>query len=238
MGASTGVTSRLLCSSAFWMRRSISRMLSRYWSRRARSRARPRRPRPGGSARVGRACERAGTLVPDDATPRRRPQAPGPARRSAGTESRIVRAPRPSSPHPSRPRPGRCTGCAEPPPLPRARGARVSVSRLDGGDHALRPHLLPASQDQSQPGVCRAGHGGEAGERPDLARHLHALRSRLLRRRDLQARTDQQSIRPESVTHVSGINRHPCGRNGPEKLGSPGRIRTSDQPVNSRLLYR
>jgi hypothetical protein len=23
-----------------------------------------------------------------------------------------------------------------------------------------------------------------------------------------------------------------------EKLGSPGRIRTSDQPVNSRLLYR
>ena len=48
-----------------------------------------------------------------------------------------------------------------------------------------------------------------------LARHLHGLRSRLFRPRDLQARTHCQSLRTESVTHVSSINRNLCVRNGP-----------------------
>jgi hypothetical protein len=37
----------------------------------------------------------------------------------------------------------------------------------------------------------------------------------LLRRRDTQPRADRQPVRPESVTHVSGMNRDPCDRNGP-----------------------
>ena len=41
------------------------------------------------------------------------------------------------------------------------------------------------------------------------------LRSRLFRRRDLQAGTDRESLRSERVTYVSGMNCHLCVRNGP-----------------------
>ena len=70
------------------------------------------------------------------------------------------------------------------------------------------------------------GRGRQAGRRPPLARHLHGLRSRLLRRRDVPARADREPVRPESVTHVSGINRHPCVRNGPAASGGESGIRT------------
>ena len=43
---------------------------------------------------------------------------------------------------------------------------------------------------------------------------------------------------PESVTYVLGMNCHPCARNRPEKIGSSGWIRTSNPPVNSRMLCR
>jgi hypothetical protein len=41
----------------------------------------------------------------------------------------------------------------------RAASAGLSVSRLDRRRHTLRPHLLPAAQNQSQPSVCRAEVG-------------------------------------------------------------------------------
>ena len=49
----------------------------------------------------------------------------------------------------------------------------------------------------------------------DVFRNLHAVRLGLFRRRDVPARTDRQSLRSESVFHVSGMNCHPCARNGP-----------------------
>ena len=48
-----------------------------------------------------------------------------------------------------------------------------------------------------------------------MARHLHAVRSRLFRRRDVPPQTDRLSLRLKSVTYVLGINCHPCVRNGP-----------------------
>src|SRR5215208_1198896 len=33
----------------------------------------------------------------------------------------------------------------------------------------------------------------------------------------MQARTDRESLRAESVTYVSGMNCHPCVRNGPSE---------------------
>ena len=33
----------------------------------------------------------------------------------------------------------------------------------------------------------------------------------------LPARTDRESVQPESVTYVLGMNCHPCDRNGPER---------------------
>ena len=68
--------------------------------------------------------------------------------------------------------------------------------------------------------------GVTAGQRPHLARHLHGLRFGVLRRRDVPARTDRESVRPESVTHVSGMNCYPCLRNGPVKAGGERGIRT------------
>ena len=79
-------------------------------------------------------------------------------------------------------------------------------------------------QDQSESGLCGTERRREAGRRAHLARHLHALRSRLLRRRDLPTRADRESLRSESVTYVSGINCHPCDRNGPGKIGGAARI--------------
>jgi putative transposase len=67
-------------------------------------------------------------------------------------------------------------------PLPGARGAGLPVSRLDRRRHALRPHLLPAAQDQSESGVCGAEGRREADRRAHLARQLHGLRLGILRR--------------------------------------------------------
>ena len=57
----------------------------------------------------------------------------------------------------------------------------------------------------------------QVGERIWLVTFMR-LRFGLLRRRDVPARTDRQSVRPESVTHVSGMNCHPCVRNGPSAI--------------------
>jgi hypothetical protein len=56
-----------------------------------------------------------------------------------------------------------------------------------------------------------------AGRRAHLARHLHAVRFGLLRRRSLPAGADRESVRPEGVTYVLGVgmNCHPCERNRP-----------------------
>ena len=59
--------------------------------------------------------------------------------------------------------------------------ARLPVPRLDGDGDALRADLLQGTQDQPESGVCGPERRGEAGERPPLARHLHAVRPRLLR---------------------------------------------------------
>ena len=39
------------------------------------------------------------------------------------------------------------------------------------------------------------------------------------------------------VTHVSGINRNPCVRNGPQRFGALGGIRTPDPQIRSLVLY-
>ena len=58
-------------------------------------------------------------------------------------------------------------------------------------------------KDQSQPVVFAGQNVGiKQVERGYLARHLHALRSRLFRPRDLQARSRCQSLRTESVADV------------------------------------
>jgi FtsX-like permease family len=44
---------------------------------------------------------------------------------------------------------------------------------------------------------------------------MAALRFGVFRRRDVPAGADRESIRPESVTYVSGMNCHPCDRNRP-----------------------
>jgi len=68
------------------------------------------------------------------------------------------------------------------PPVHRPGAAGLPAPRLDGHGHALRADLLQEPEGQSQSGVCGAGRRREAGGRPHLARHLHGLRSRLLRR--------------------------------------------------------
>ena len=71
-----------------------------------------------------------------------------------------------------------------------------------------------------------------------MARQLHAIRSRLLRSRDLQARAHRKPIQPKSVTHVSGIICNPCLQHGPETNGGQGRNRTTDTRIFSPLLYQ
>jgi hypothetical protein len=90
----------------------------------------------------------------------------------------------------------------------------------------VRTHLFQRPEGQSQPRVCGPERGRHAGRRADLARHLDALRFRLFRRRDVPARTDRESVRPESVTYVSGMNCHPCDRDRPNICGVPSGIRT------------
>ncbi len=62
-----------------------------------------------------------------------------------------------------------------------------------------------------------AGQNASASKKSPTAsgRDLHALRPGILRSRDRAGRTRQQPVRAQSVTHVSGINRYPCNRNGP-----------------------
>src|SRR4030095_15341499 len=88
---------------------------------------------------------------------------------------------------------------------------------------------------KSQPRLRRAERGRDAGRRARLARDLHAVRFGLFRRRDVPAGTDRQSVRPESVTYVLGMNCHPCVRNGPLKVGAPGRTGTCDPGLEARL---
>jgi hypothetical protein len=49
---------------------------------------------------------------------------------------------------------------------------------------------------------------------------------------ELEQKTWRQRVRDP------GVVRQSCLRAGPKRIGSAGRIRTCDQPVNSRLLYR
>src|SRR5690348_11906722 len=49
--------------------------------------------------------------------------------------------------------------------------------------------------------------------------------------------TGGEPVPGESVTHVSGINRHFCDRHTPLNIGAPGRIRTHDPLVRSQVLY-
>jgi hypothetical protein len=46
-----------------------------------------------------------------------------------------------------------------------------------------------------------------------------------------------ESVRPESVTYVLGMNCYPCVRNGPVKCGAPGRTRTCDPRLRRPMLY-
>ena len=101
----------------------------------------------------------------------------------------------------------------------------------------LRPHLLLSAEDQSQPGVRRPDRRYQANRRADLARQLYRLRSRILRRRDLQARTPCKSLRIKSVAHVFGIIRNPCVRYGPYRNGALGEIRTPDPRNRNPMLY-
>ena len=117
--------------------------------------------------------------------------------------------------------------------LSRPRGAHLPVPRHDDHRHALRPDLLQGAEGESQSRLCRTERRRHAGRRAHLARHLHAVRFGLFRRRDVPARTDRQSVRPESVTYVPGMNCHPCVRNGPSKSGRGDWIRTSD-PLRPR----
>jgi hypothetical protein len=44
----------------------------------------------------------------------------------------------------------------------------------------------------------------------------------------IRVEPDQELSRRESVTYVFGINRHPCDRNRPRRIGRDGGIRTHD----------
>jgi putative transposase len=89
---------------------------------------------------------------------------------------------------------------------------------------ALWSDLLQGPEGESEPRVCGAERRGDPGRRAHLARHLHALRFRVLRRRDVQTGADRESLRPESVTYVFGMNCHPCDRNRPGVFGRGERI--------------
>jgi len=106
--------------------------------------------------------------------------------------------------------------------LPRPAGARLSLSRPHHRRHPLWPDLLQPPESESQPRLRRPERRRHAGRPAHLAPDLHALRFGLLRRRDVPTRTDRQPLRPESVTHVFGMNCYPCVRNGPNKRGAGG----------------
>ena len=91
----------------------------------------------------------------------------------------------------------------------------VPVARSHGHRNPLRPHLHGPAQDQPELGPGRPECRRETGGRPHLAGQLHAVRLGFLRRRDMSPRAGREPVRGESVTHVSGINRHLCDRNTP-----------------------
>src|SRR6185436_6337808 len=95
---------------------------------------------------------------------------------------------------------------------------RVPVPRQNDHCDYVRTHLLQSAENQSQHRICRSERVNQTGKRGALARQLYGLGSRVLRPRDLQIGTNRQSIRTKSVTYASGINRNPCGRNGPSSL--------------------
>jgi Molybdopterin guanine dinucleotide synthesis protein B len=95
----------------------------------------------------------------------------------------------------------------------------LSAPRQNRYRHDLWPHLLQTAQDQSQHRLRRPKCRHQANRRPHLARQLHALRSGILRRRNLQARTPSMPFRAQSVTYVSGITCYPCVRYGPGDTG-------------------
>jgi putative transposase len=80
-------------------------------------------------------------------------------------------------------------------PLSGPAGARLPLPRQGSHRHHVRAHLPQAPQDQPEPGLRRPEGRNPPGRRPPMARQLHALRSRLLRRRDLQTGADRQSLR-------------------------------------------
>src|SRR5207302_459713 len=55
---------------------------------------------------------------------------------------------------------------------------------------------------------------------------------------DVPARTDRESVRPKSVTYVSGINCYPCVRNGPAGVGGADGDRTRDLVNAVHLVSR
>ena len=61
---------------------------------------------------------------------------------------------------------------------------------------------------------------------------------KILRSGDVQARADRETARTKGVTHVSGINRNPCGQNGHNRSGAARGIRTPDPIITNDVLYR
>jgi hypothetical protein len=79
-----------------------------------------------------------------------------------------------------------------PAPLSRPAGAGLPVSRLGGRRHPVRPHVLPAAQDQSQSGVCRPEGGRQADRRARravLERRPFGPRCHLCVRNDLLSKS-------------------------------------------------
>ena len=122
--------------------------------------------------------------------------------------------------------------------VPRPGRHRVSVPRPHGDRHPVRADLFSGTQDQFESRLRRTECRRHPGGRACLARQLYAVRSRLLRRRDHSGRADREPVRPESVTYVLGINRHPCDRNRPGENGRDDWIRTSDPLTPSQVRYQ
>jgi hypothetical protein len=142
------------------------------------------------------------------------------------------------------------------------------------GFAAPHPHPVPnsthVSHDGSTPHIVEGPTIFSANHAQ--MQHQSGAGSRLLRPRDLQARTPRKPLRTQSiasqgrrkaarerapnsavaserlceqpsmtghdrsVTHVSGINRNLCVRNGPSDGGALGGIRTPDPQIRSLVL--
>ena len=102
-------------------------------------------------------------------------------------------------------------------PLRRPPRADLSVPRPRHSRHGLRTPLPASQEDQhlDRPRRSKARHQG--GRRGNLARKLHALRSRLLRPGAEDLATPRQPVRHEVVTYVLGTICHPCVRAGQKR---------------------